>query len=276
MSVIPNIRITDDVTIPQLGFGVFKVTADDAQGVVENALAAGYRHLDTATIYRNEKEVGRAIASSGLRADELFVTTKVWNSDQGLAATHTAFEKSLEMLGLDRVDMYLIHWPAPPFGLYRETWAALQEIAGTGRARAIGVSNFTQNQLEEILSDGGIPPAVNQIELHPLSQERELAAFCNDAGISIEAYSPLARGTIVEHDTLAAIASIHEKTVSQVILRWHLSRGNIIIPKTVNPKRMAENLDIFDFELSAEEIATVDALDRKARIGADPLTFTGS
>jgi 2,5-diketo-D-gluconate reductase A len=274
-AAIPAIQITDTVAIPQLGFGVFKVTTDDAQRVVEDALAAGYRHLDTATAYRNEKEVGRAIAASGLRPDELFVTTKLWNSDQGKAATHAAFERSLDELGLERVDLYLIHWPVPPYGLYRETWTALQEIEATGRARAIGVSNFVQSHLEEILADGGVAPAVNQIELHPLNQDRELVEFCRAKGIAIEAYSPLARGTIVEHDGLGAIAAAHGKSVPQVILRWHLAHGNIVIPKTVTPERMAANIDVFDFELSADEIATIDALDQRDRIGADPLTFTG-
>jgi 2,5-diketo-D-gluconate reductase A len=271
--VIPSLTLDDGVEVPQLGFGVFQVPPDDTQPVVEEALSAGYRHIDTAGAYRNEKGVGAAIAASGIPREEVFVTTKLWNAQQGFDSTLEAFEKSLERLGMESVDLYLIHWPVPAQDLYVETWKAFEQIHGEGRSRTIGVSNFRIEDLERLGRETETVPTVNQIELHPRLQQAELRAWHAEHGIATEAWSPLAQGEVLEDETLMTIAAHHEKTVAQAILRWHLQLGNIVIPKSVTPERIRENLEIFDFELSDGDMAAIEALDSGARTGPDPAKF---
>ncbi|MCB1274540.1 MAG: aldo/keto reductase [Leucobacter sp.] len=270
---IPNLALNDGRAIPQLGVGVFLVKPGEAQRVVADALDVGYRHIDTARIYDNEAEVGAAIAESGIPRDELFVTTKLWNTDQTQAAA--AFEASLDRLGLDRVDLYLIHWPQAMFGEALTAWKSLIEIAATGRATSIGVSNFEKDDLQQLLDETGVVPAVNQIELHPLHQRRELAAFCAEQGIAIEAWGPLAQGKsdLLERPAITEAAAAHGKSPAQVVLRWHVQQGRIIFPKTLRRERMVENAGLFDFELSAAEMAAIDALDEQRNFGPDPRTF---
>lgn len=270
---IPNIELNDGNTIPQLGLGVFKVDPGEAERVVSEALAAGYRHIDTAAIYRNEAEVGAAIAKSGIAREDLFVTTKLWNSDQ--TRGREAFEDSLDKLGLDRVDLYLVHWPQPMFGEALTAWKSLIEIGDSGRATSIGVSNFEIEHLEEIISATGVVPAVNQVELHPLHQRKELAAYCAEKGIKLEAWGPLAQGKsdLFERDVIADAAAAHDKTPAQVILRWHVQEGRIVFPKTTRAERMVENAELFDFELTSAEIAAIDALDEQRNFGSDPRTM---
>ncbi|GAA2237947.1 aldo/keto reductase [Herbiconiux moechotypicola] len=270
-SPVPLITLNNGVTIPQLGFGVFKVDPDKTGRIVRDALDVGYRHLDTAAIYHNEEGVGHAIKEAGVPRDELFVTTKLWNDSQTDALT--AFDKSLARLQLDYVDLYLIHWPTPERDTYVEAWRSLEAILESGRAKAIGVSNFTVDHLERLLAETDVVPAVNQVELHVDFQQAELRAYAAEHGIAIEAWGPLGQGRINESEELAAIAAAHGKTVAQTILRWHLDVGNIVIPKSNNKDRMAENFDLFDFSLSAAEIATIATLDRgeDGRNGSHPL-----
>ncbi|WP_300019292.1 aldo/keto reductase [Pseudonocardia sp.] len=276
MSSVPTIDLNNGVSVPQLGFGVFLVPPGETEPAVTSALAAGYRHIDTARIYDNEREVGAAIATSGIPRDELFVTTKLWNADQGRDATLAAIDGSLERLGLDHVDLYLIHWPVPSADRYVQTWRALEEIAADGRARAIGVSNFQVPHLRRLLDETGTVPAVNQVELHPNLVQRELRAFHAEHGIATEAWSPLARGGLLDDPAVGKIAAAHGRTPAQVILRWHLQLGNVVIPKSVTPARIAENLDVLGFELAADDMAAIEALDSGTRIGPDPDDFTGS
>lgn len=277
---IPNITLNNGtlsgegpVSIPQLGAGVFLVAPGEAEGVVSSALEAGYRHIDTATVYENETEVGRAIASSGIPREELFVTTKLWNSDQTRAAE--AFDESLDRLGLDRVDLYLIHWPQAMFGEALGAWRSLIEIAESGRASAIGVSNFEISDLQQLLDETGVVPAVNQIELHPLHQRRELVEFCVEHGIAIEAWGPLAQGKsdLFERPEILAAAAAHGKTPAQIVLRWHVQQNRIVFPKTTRKERMLENADIFDFSLADAEMAAIDAYEVGTNLGPDPRTF---
>lgn len=270
---IPNLALNDGRAIPQLGVGVFLVKPGEAQRVVADALDVGYRHIDTARIYDNEGEVGAAIAESGIPRDELFITTKLWNTDQTNGAA--AFEASLDRLGLDRVDLYLIHWPQAMFGEALTAWKSLIEIAATGRATSIGVSNFEKDDLQQLLDETGVVPAVNQIELHPLHQRRELVAFCAEQGIAIEAWGPLAQGKsdLLERPAITEAAAAHGKTPAQVVLRWHVQQGRIVFPKTLRRERMVENAALFDFELSAAEMAAIDALDEQRNFGPDPRTF---
>ena len=270
---IPNLALHDGVEIPQLGFGVFQVPPEDTQEVVEQALDAGYRHIDTAGAYRNEKGVGAAIAASGLAREDLFVTTKLWNSEQGFETTLAAFDASLDRLGFDYVDLYLIHWPVPSEGRFVDTWRAFERIHGEGRARTIGVSNFRVEDLERLEAETETRPTVNQIELHPRLQQAELRAWHADHGIATEAWSPLAQGELLDDETIVAIAERHGKTPAQAILRWHLQLGNVVIPKSVTPARIRENLELFDFELGDAEMAEFERLDRGERIGPDPGTF---
>lgn len=268
------IELNNGVTIPQLGFGVFLVPPGETETAVATALKTGYRHIDTAKLYENEGEVGAAIAKSGIPREEIFVTTKVWNSDQGYDTTLTAFDRSLERLGFDYVDLYLIHWPLPKLDRYVETWRALEKIAGEGRTRAIGVSNFQIPHLRRLIDETGAVPAVNQVELHPHLTQVPLRAFHVEHGIVTEAWSPLARGGDVLTDPrIRAIADAHGKTPAQVILRWHLQVGTVVIPKSVTPSRIAENLDVFGFTLTDEEIAAVEAMNTDTRIGPDPDRF---
>ena len=270
---IPSLTLHDGVEIPQLGFGVFQVPPDDTRQVVGQALDAGYRHIDTAGAYRNEKGVGAAIEASGLPREDFFVTTKLWNSQQGFETTLAAFEASLGRLGLDYVDLYLIHWPVPTEDRFVDTWRAFERIHGEGRSRTIGVSNFRVEDLERLEAETDTRPTVNQIELHPRLQQAELRAWHADHGIATEAWSPLAQGELLDDETIAGIAERHGKTPAQAILRWHLQLGNVVIPKSVTPERIRENLGLFDFELSGEEMAEFERLDRGERIGPDPETF---
>ncbi|QZY52522.1 aldo/keto reductase [Leucobacter tenebrionis] len=277
---IPNITLKngvrsggDPVEIPQLGLGVFLVEPGETERIVSEALEVGYRHIDTAAAYFNEAEVGRAIASSGIPRDELFITTKLWNSDHEDVAG--AFQRSLDALGLDRVDLYLVHWPVPMHGTALAAWRGVAETAESGRASAIGVSNFEIEHLQQIIDETGVVPAANQIELHPLHQRRELRAFCAEHGIAIEAWGPLAQGKsdLFERSAILDAASAHGKSGAQVVLRWHVQRGTIVFPKTMRRERMIENADIFDFELSEAEMAAIDALDEQRNFGPDPYTF---
>jgi 2,5-diketo-D-gluconate reductase A len=270
---IPGLALHDGVEIPQLGFGVFQVPPEDTQEVVELALDAGYRHFDTAGAYRNEKGVGAAIGASGLAREDLFVTTKLWNSEQGFDTTLAAFEASLARLGLEFVDLYLIHWPVPSEDRYVDTWRAFERIHDEGRSRTIGVSNFRVEDLERLEAEAETRPTVNQIELHPRLQQAELRAWHADHRIVTEAWSPLAQGELLDDETIAAIAERHGKTPAQAILRWHLQLGNVVFPKSVTPERIRENLELFDFELSDAEMAEFERLDRGERIGPDPGTF---
>ena len=270
---VPSVALHDGVEIPQLGFGVFQVPPEDAQEAVEGALDAGYRHIDTAAAYRNEAGVGAAIAAAGLARDEVFVTSKLWNSEQGYDSTLAACEQSLERLGMDHVDLYLIHWPMPSEDRYLDTWRAFERIHEEGRSRSVGVSNFRVEDLERLESEAGKLPTVNQIELHPSLQQAELRAWHADHGIATEAWSPLAQGALLDEDTIETIAAHHEKTPAQTILRWHLQLGNVVIPKSVTPERIRENIDIFDFELSEDDMAAIARLDAGERTGPDPATF---
>ncbi|WP_225800991.1 aldo/keto reductase [Streptomyces sp. NK15101] len=267
---VPTVTLNNGVEIPQLGFGVFQVPDDETTAAVTTALEAGYRSIDTAAIYGNETGVGRALAASGLPREELFVTTKLWNADQGHDSTLRAFDDSLAKLGLDHVDLYLIHWPAPARDLYRDSWRALERLAGEGRVRAVGVSNFQPGHLRRLMAGTTLTPAVNQIELHPGLQQTELRAFHAGHGIATEAWSPLAQGAVLDDPAIAAIAARYDKSPAQVVIRWHLQLGNIVIPKSVTPARIRENSDVFDFALTDEEMRSVAALDRDLRTGPHP------
>ena len=271
---VPTIVLNDGTSIPQLGFGVFKVDPEETQRIVSDALEVGYRHLDTAMIYGNETGVGAAIAESGIDRDDLFVTTKLWNSDQGTQTAHDAIDLSLSKLGLDRVDLYLIHWPRPDLDRYSESWLALEQIRDDGKTRSIGVSNFHRTHLERIISDSGTVPAVDQIELHPAFAQRELRAFSEPLGILTEAWGPLGQGKydLFGEAAVADAAAVHGVTPAQVVIRWHLQQGIIVFPKSNSRERMAENFDVFGFELSDAEVAAIDALDRGQRVGGDPDT----
>ena len=270
---IPAVTLHDGVEIPQLGFGVFQVPPEDTQGVVEEALEIGYRHIDTAAAYRNERAVGAAIAASGIPREEIFVTTKLWNSAQGHESTLGAFEKSLHRLDLDHVDLYLIHWPVPTEGRALDTWRAFERIQEEGGSRTIGVSNFRVEDLEMLEQNASTQPTVNQIELHPHFQQAELRAWHHEHRVATEAWSPLAQGDLLINETIAGVAARHDRTPAQAILRWHLQLGNVVIPKSVTPRRIRENFELLDFELSDEDMAEIGALDVGQRIGPNPATF---
>ncbi|MEO4038684.1 aldo/keto reductase [Micrococcaceae bacterium Sec6.3] len=271
-TAVPAVPFHDGQSIPQLGYGVWRVEDEVAAEVVKQAVQAGYRHIDTAAIYGNEEGVGRAIAAAGVPREELFVTTKVWNSDQGYHEALAALDVSLEKLGTDYVDLWLIHWAKPSQGKYVETWKALIEAQRQGRVRSIGVSNFPQAQLEEIIEATGVTPVIHQIELHPYWQQRDLRAFGERSGMLTEAWSPLGQGgDVLEDPVITEIAEAHGATPAQVVLAWHLAIGNVVIPKSVTPERIASNLAAADVRLSEDEIARIDGLDRAdGRIGPDP------
>ncbi len=270
---VPAVTLHDGVEIPQLGFGVFQVPPEKTQDAVEEALETGYRHIDTAAAYRNERGVGAAIAASGIPREEIFVTTKLWNSAQGYESTLGAFEKSIERLDTDHVDLYLIHWPVPTEGRALDTWRAFEKIHEEGGARTIGVSNFRVEDLEMLEREAEILPTVNQIELHPHFPQAELRAWQGEHGIATESWSPLAQGELLANETIAAVASRHERTPAQAILRWHLQLGNVVIPKSVTPNRIRENFELFEFELTDEDMTEIAALDVGQRIGPDPASF---
>ena len=273
MPAIPTLTLHDGVAIPQLGFGVWQIPAGDTERVVNEAIKAGYRHIDTAAIYGNEEGVGAAVRSSGIPRDELFVTTKLWNGDQGDEAAREAFALSLERLGLDYVDLYLIHWPMPEAEQIVETWKAFEDFLDDGRARAIGVSNFRVDDLELLAEECEVRPAINQIELHPRLPQSELRRYHAGHGIATEAWSPLAQGDLLSDPVLKEIGAAHGKSSAQVILRWHLQIGNVAIPKSATPERIRQNIDLFDFELDAGQMEEIAGLDRGERIGAHPDRF---
>lgn len=269
---VPTITLNDGHTIPQLGFGVFLVDPQEAERIVTDALEVGYRHIDTAAIYKNEEGVGAAIAKSGIPRDELFITTKLWNDRHQRASAHTAIDESLEKLGLDHVDLYLTHWPTPGKDDYLEAWLALEEIKAAGKTRSIGVSNHQVEHLEKLLANSGTVPAVNQIELHPAFAQRELRAFGAEHGIHIESWGPLGQGKydLFGEEAVAAAAAAHGVTPAQVVIRWHLQNGLIVFPKSNSRERIAQNFDVFGFDLTSDEIAAIDGLDAGKRVGSHP------
>jgi 2,5-diketo-D-gluconate reductase A len=270
---VPNVELHDGVAIPQLGFGVFQVPPAETQAAVEEALAVGYRHIDTAAAYRNEAGVGAAIAASDIPREEIFVTTKLANSQQGHDSALRACAGSLEALGLDYVDLYLIHWPLPETDLYMETWRAFEAIEIEGRSRSIGVSNFRVAELERLQREADQQPTINQVELHPYLQQPELRHWHAEHALATEAWSPIAQGAALGDGTIATIAAHHQRTPAQVVLRWHIQLGNVAIPKSATPARIRENFELFDFELSEDEMAAIARLDRGERTGPDPATF---
>lgn len=272
-ATVPTVTLNNGIRMPQLGFGVFQVPDAETTAAVTSALEAGYRSIDTAAVYGNESGVGKALAASGIERDELFVTTKLWNADQGYDATLKAFDASLARLGLDYVDLYLIHWPTPDRDLYRESWRAIEKLVADGLVRTAGVSNFQPAHLRRLLDSSSLVPAVNQIELHPGLQQRELRALHAELGIATEAWSPLAQGAVLGDEAITNIAERHGRSPAQVVLRWHLQLGTIVIPKSVTPARIRENIDVFDFTLTDEEMAAIAALDRGLRTGPDPDTL---
>lgn len=268
---VPNVILNNGIEIPQLGFGVWRVPADDTQKAVAEALGAGYRHIDTAKLYGNEEGVGAAVRDSGLDRDQVFVTTKVWNGDQGYDSTMRAFDASMERLGFDVLDLYLIHWPLPARGLAADTWRAMQRLYHDGRIRAIGVSNFQPHHLRALIDHADVVPTVNQVELHPYLQQDEVRAANTELGVATEAWSPLAKGgKLLADPVVQRLADKHGHTPAQVVLRWHIQMDTIVIPKSVTPSRIAENIDIFDFELDAEDMAAVKGLDGGLRVGPNP------
>ncbi|MBV9090670.1 MAG: aldo/keto reductase [Mycobacteriaceae bacterium] len=273
----PAIKLNDGNPIPSVGLGVWQTPPEATEEAVGVALNAGYRHIDTAAGYGNEHEVGRAVAKSGIAREEIFVVTKLWNADQGYDKTMAAFEQSAERLGLNRegsyLDLYLIHWPVPAIGEFVDTFRAFAALRDLGRIRSIGVSNFEPEHLGTLIDAIGIVPVVNQVELHPLLAQRELREVHAQLGIATEAWSPLGQGRLLDHPTIARIAEAHARTTAQVIIRWHLQLGNIVIPKSVNPDRIVSNFDVFDFELSDDDMTSISSLDNGTRLGPDPRTF---
>ncbi|HEX2130934.1 MAG TPA: aldo/keto reductase [Actinophytocola sp.] len=271
---IPTVTLNNGVTMPQLGFGVFQVPNDETAAAVSEALAAGYRSIDTAKVYGNETGVADALRGSGVARQDLFVTTKLWNDDQGYDSTLRAFDASATRLGLEYVDLYLIHWPAPSADRYVESWRALEKLLADGRVRAVGVSNFQPAHLRRLFDETGTVPAVNQIELHPYLQQAELRELHAARGIATEAWSPLAKGgELLAEPVVTELAERHGRTPAQVVLRWHLTLGNVVIPKSVTPSRIRENLDVFGFDLAEEDLAALSTLDRGHRTGPDPDDF---
>lgn len=265
------VTLNNGVNMPQLGFGVWQVPDEEATPAVAKALEVGYTSIDTAMIYKNEAGVGKAIKESGIDREKLFITTKVWNADQGYEQTLKAFDASLERLGLDYIDLYLIHWPTPHYDQYIETYKALEKLYSDGRVRAIGVCNFDIEHLERLLDECDVTPVLNQVECHPYFAQNELKDFCAKHNIYVEAWSPLDQGgEILTDEVVEKIAKAHGKTTAQVVLRWHLQNNTIAIPKSVTPSRIEENFDLFDFELSNEEMDAINRLDRNQRRGAKP------
>ncbi|MEU6452398.1 aldo/keto reductase [Streptomyces sp. NPDC048232] len=270
-SKVPPIILNNGVEMPQLGFGVWQVPDDEAETAVVQALEAGYRSIDTAAIYGNEEGTGRALAASGVAREDLFVTTKLWNSEQGYDTTLRAFDASLAKLGLEYLDLYLIHWPMPAEGRYVDTYKAFEKLLADGRVRAIGVSNFLPEHLERLTGETSVVPAVNQIELHPHLQQHASREVHAEQGIATEAWSPLGSGKgILDIPAIVAIAQKHNRTPAQVVLRWHLQLGNVVIPKSVTPSRIKENIDVFGFTLDTEDLAAISALNEDRRLGSDP------
>lgn len=274
MIEVPSVKLNNGVEIPQLGFGVFQVPPEQTAPTVRAAFDAGYRHIDTAQAYRNEEGVGQALAESGLRREDVFLTTKLANDSHGEGDAVQALEKSLERLRTDYVDLYLIHWPRPGEDRYVETWRGLEKVLAQGRARAIGVSNFTVAHLRRLAEETDTVPAVDQVELHPLLPQAELREHLRENGIATEAWSPIAQGgELLQVPTITDLAQKHGRSPAQVVLRWHVQLGNIVFPKSMRPERMRENIDVFDFELSDDDMIAIDALGIGERIGPDPNHF---
>ena len=273
MPTVPNLLMNDGRLIPQIGFGVWQVPDDIVVDATLTAFAAGYRHVDTAAVYENERGVGEAIARSGLTRDEIFLNTKVWNTDHGYDQTLRAFDKSTHLLGVDEVDLYLVHWPAPTTGNYLQTWRAVMALHEQGRARSIGVSNFHEPYLSSIIAETGVVPVVDQIELHPWLPQAPLRSFAADLGILIEAWSPLASGELIDNPQLIEIAAKYAKSTAQVMIRWHVQLGNVVLPKSVTPDRIRQNIEVFDFELTPEHMAAIDNLANGHRTGPNPDEF---
>ncbi|MCW2690624.1 MAG: oxidoreductase [Mycobacterium sp.] len=259
--------------MPAVGLGVWQTPPADTERAVGTALAAGYRHIDTAAAYGNEVETGRAIADSGVAREDVFLVTKLWNADQGYNSTLAAFDASIGLLGVDYLDLYLIHWPVPELNTFVDTFKAFAHLRDQGRIRSIGVSNFEPEHLRILVDGTGIVPTVNQVELHPLLPQKELREVHAQLGIATEAWSPLGQGSLLENPTIAAIAEEHGKTPAQVLIRWHIQLGNIVIPKSVTPERIVSNFDVFDFELSEDNMTSIGVLDDGTRLGPDPRTF---
>ena len=266
----PSLTLNDGRSIPQLGLGVYKVENTLAAQLVEGAIDSGYRHIDTASLYANEAGVGAGVAAAGVAREELFITTKVWNDDQGYEQTLKAFDTSLELLGMDYVDLYLIHWPAASRGLYLETWRALEKLHADGVARSIGVSNFTRAHLENLLGHSATVPVINQVEMHPWLPQTELRAFDSAQNILTQAWSPLARGRIAGNALLEGIGAKHGKSAAQVVLRWHIQQGVVVIPKSNSLDRIRENSEVFDFELDAADLTSIATLENGERAGSHP------
>jgi len=274
MSSVPQVTLNNGVTIPQLGFGVFQIPGDETERAVSAALEAGYRLIDTAAAYGNEEEVGRAVAASGLPRHEIFITTKLWNDAHGYDKTLEAFDQSRTRLGLDTVDLYLIHWPTPARDDYVETWEAMAKIYADGGARAIGVSNFNVEHLERLAAETDLVPAVNQVELHPGLAQSRLRAYHGEHGIVTEAWSPIGQGQgVLDEPVVAKVAEAHGVSPAQAVLRWHIQLGNVTIPKSVRPERIRSNIDVFGFELTAGEMEELTALGEDRRLGPDPARF---
>lgn len=270
MTSSPQLALNDGHSIPQIGLGVYKIADDLAADTVQAALDVGYRHVDTAALYENEKGVGRGLARAGLPREEVFVTTKVWNDQHGYDETLRAFDESLDKLGLDYVDLYLIHWPAPRQDRYVDTYRALEALRANGRARSIGVSNFHTHHLDRLLAETSVVPAINQVELHPWLQQAGVREYNANHGILTEAWSPLARGRVIGNETLDTIGARYGKSAAQIVIRWHVQLGNVVIPKSVTPQRIRDNIDVFDFALDAADLDAIAALDSGERTGKDP------
>jgi 2,5-diketo-D-gluconate reductase A len=272
---VPTIELNNGVTIPQLGFGVFQVPPEDTEKVVIQALDTGYRHIDTARAYRNEAGVGAAIAGSDVDRDDVFVTTKLWNNDQGTESAFAAFDRSMERLGFDVLDLYLIHWPAPQQDRFVDSWKVFEQLHADGRIRAIGTSNFRLEDLQRLFDLGLTVPVVNQIELHPYLTQDALRAFHAEHDIVTEAWSPLAQGDVLDDPVITDLARSKGATAAQVVLAWHLALGNIVIPKSVTPERITENFESTEVELTDDEVEAITALNRDERSGPDPSDFPG-
>jgi 2,5-diketo-D-gluconate reductase A len=272
-SAVPNITLNNGVEIPQLGFGVFQIEPEKTKDATLAALEVGYRHIDTAEMYGNEKEVGEAVRASGIDRDEIFVTSKLNNGYHAYDDALRAFDQTLKDLDLGYLDLFLVHWPLPGVGDYVETWKAMEKMYESGRVKAIGVSNFQPHHLNRIAGETSVTPAVNQVEIHPYLGNEEVRAYDAEHGIATEAWSPIAQGKVLDDPVLVRIAEAHGKTPAQVTLRWHVQRGDIVFPKSVTRSRVEENFDLFDFELSGEDMTDITALNRDERTGADPDTF---
>lgn len=270
LPLAPLVPLADGHAIPQLGYGLYKVPAHDAAQLAGVALATGYRHLDTAAFYENEQGVGAAVRAAEVPRDELFVTSKVWKDDNGYDEALRAFDASMGRLGLDRLDLFLIHWPVPSTDRYVDTWRALVRLRDEGRVRSIGVSNFHAHHLDRIIGETGVAPVVNQVELHPRLPQAALREFHAARGIRTEAWSPLARGRLLDDPVLARLSTAHGRSPAQIVLRWHVQLGNVVIPKASSPERIRENLDVFDFELGVDDLAAIASLETGERTGRDP------